>query len=57
MRTFNTDEAPLLPLPGTAEAPASKQICRLGFMESQFSVPDDFDQIAAEEIERLFYGE
>ncbi|MGE3712286.1 MAG: type II toxin-antitoxin system Phd/YefM family antitoxin [Hyphomicrobiaceae bacterium] len=27
---------------------------RLGFLEGQISVPDDFDRIGAAEIERLF---
>jgi prevent-host-death family protein len=29
---------------------------RLGFMAGEFSVPDDFDQMGAGEIERLFTG-
>lgn len=29
---------------------------RLGFMEGEFQVPDDFDTMGREEIERLFYG-
>jgi prevent-host-death family protein len=27
---------------------------RLGFMEGQFDVPDDFDRMGQEEIEKLF---
>jgi prevent-host-death family protein len=27
---------------------------RLGFMEGQFEVPDDFDRMGQEEIEKLF---
>jgi len=30
---------------------------RLGFMEGEIEVPDDFDRIDAEEIQRLFEGE
>ncbi len=33
-------------------APAS----RLGFMKGQFSVPDDFDHMGADEIETLFHA-
>jgi hypothetical protein len=29
---------------------------RLGFMSGQISVPDDFDRLGADEIERLFGG-
>lgn len=37
-------------------APTSAQIRRLGFMEGQISVPDDFDRMGKEEIERIFGG-
>ncbi|GAB4529137.1 MAG: type II toxin-antitoxin system prevent-host-death family antitoxin [Amphiplicatus sp.] len=30
---------------------------RLGFLEGAFNVPDDFDEIGRQEIERLFEGE
>ena len=30
---------------------------RLGFMAGEFTVPDDFDQMARDEIERLFNGD
>ena len=30
---------------------------RLGFMRGQFIVPDDFDTMDQEEIEKLFYGD
>lgn len=36
-------------------APVGKQIKRLGFMAGQVSVPEDFDRIGQEEIERIFY--
>ncbi len=38
------------------DAPASAQIRRLGFMAGQGTVPDDFDDIARDEIEQLFAG-
>lgn len=34
------------------DAPKSRQ--RLGFMKGQFEVPDDFDEMGRDEIERLF---
>ena len=30
---------------------------RLGFMEGEFTVPDDFDTMFQEEIEKMFYGD
>ena len=36
---------------GTA---AGAQARRLGFLDGQISVPDDFDQMGRDEIERLF---
>jgi hypothetical protein len=29
---------------------------RIGFLEGQFVVPDDFDTMFAQEIEEMFYG-
>lgn len=37
-------------------APSGAKIRRLGFMAGQISVPDDFDRMGEEEIERLFGG-
>jgi hypothetical protein len=37
------------------DAPAA--VKRIGFMEGEGTVPDDFDTMDEEEIERLFYGE
>lgn len=37
-------------------APTGAQIRRLGFMAGQISVPDDFDQMGKDEIERIFGG-
>jgi prevent-host-death family protein len=36
------------------DQPTSAQVRRVGFMAGQFSVPDDFDHMGGEEIERLF---
>ena len=38
------------------EAPVGGQVRRLGFMEGQIRVPDDFDQMGGAEIEELFSG-
>jgi prevent-host-death family protein len=35
-------------------APLAGQGRRLGFMAGEFTVPDDFDRMGSEEIERLF---
>ena len=37
-------------------APIGAQVRRLGFMAGQFTVPDDFDQMGSEEIEKIFGG-
>lgn len=37
-------------------APTGAQIRRLGFMAGQIAVPDDFDRMGSEEIERIFAG-
>ena len=37
-------------------APVGEEIKRLGFMAGQISVPDDFDRMGQEEIERIFSG-
>jgi hypothetical protein len=36
------------------ETPEEKPVSRIGFMEGQFTVPDDFDTMMGEEIVRLF---
>lgn len=38
------------------DAPAQDEVRRIGFMEGLIEVPDDFDQMGAAEIERLFGG-
>lgn len=35
-------------------APTGIKVRRLGFMEGQISVPDDFDRMGSEEIEDMF---
>ena len=37
-------------------APTGAKVKRLGFLEGQFSVPDDFDEMGKKEIEQLFEG-
>jgi hypothetical protein len=37
-------------------APSGGKVRRLGFMAGQISVPDDFDLLGEEEIERMFGG-
>lgn len=36
------------------DAPDTTRVKRLGFMAGQIAVPDDFDRMGSEEIERLF---
>lgn len=36
------------------DAPSGKQVRRLGFLRGQLSIPDDFNTMGREEIERLF---
>jgi len=38
------------------QAPTGTEIRRLGFMAGEVSVPDDFDRMGSEEIERIFGG-
>ena len=38
------------------DKPESKASRRLGFMAGQFTVPDDFDEMFADEIAELFEG-
>jgi prevent-host-death family protein len=38
------------------DAPAEHEVQRIGFMEGLIEVPDDFDRMGAEEIEKLFSG-
>ena len=36
------------------DSPAQGQVRRIGFMEGQISVPDDFDRMGSAEIAQLF---
>jgi len=36
--------------------PTGAQVKRLGFLAGQISVPDDFDRMGEEEIEKIFGG-
>ena len=38
------------------QAPIAHQVRRLGFLAGQIKVPDDFDQMGAEQIMQLFEG-
>ncbi len=40
----------------TLSPPIGAQVRRLGFMAGQILVPDDFDRMGSEEIERIFGG-
>lgn len=37
-------------------APTGAQVKRLGFLAGQISVPEDFDRMGQDEIERMFGG-
>jgi len=37
-------------------SPTGAEVRRLGFMEGQISVPDDFDRMGTEEIVQIFGG-
>lgn len=39
------------------DAPEAVAKRRLGMLEGQFEVPDDFDTMFEEEIEKMFYGD
>lgn len=39
------------------DAPAPAAIRRTGFLQGQIAVPDDFDSLGRDTIERLFAGE
>jgi len=39
------------------DAPTGKKTSRLGFLKGQLKVPDDFDTMMSEEIEKMFYGD
>ncbi len=39
------------------DAPPAAEMKRLGFMAGEIEVPDDFDTMFADEIEKMFYGD
>lgn len=39
------------------EAPVAGETRRVGFMAGQFSVPEDFDRMGGDQIEKLFGGD
>ena len=39
------------------DAPEPVRKRRIGFLQGQFNIPDDFDTMGQEEIERMFYGD
>jgi prevent-host-death family protein len=49
------DGKPLVKVLPLAESDTPKKR-RIGFMDGQIKVPDDFDTMMAEEIEEMFYG-
>ena len=38
------------------DAPTGDEVRRIGFMEGQIEVPDDFDRMGSDDIEALFIG-
>lgn len=50
MCTIDIREAQIVPL----DSPDAGAISRIGFLDGQISVPDDFNTMAQEEIERMF---
>lgn len=38
-------------------AEEQRPIKRIGFMEGEIQVPDDFNEMGADEIQKMFYGE
>lgn len=53
-------EPPAIAKAGKATAiktpePVTKR--RIGFLKGQLNIPDDFDTMGQEEIERMFYGD
>ena len=49
--------AKLVPLESEATDRAARAGRRIGFMEGEFSIPDDFNEMGREEIERMFNGD
>jgi prevent-host-death family protein len=49
--------AKLTPLEPETTDRAAMAARRLGFMKGEFSIPDDFNEMGREEIERMFNGD
>lgn len=39
------------------DTPTGKKMRKVGFLEGQFSIPDDFDRMGGAEIEQIFGGD
>jgi len=39
------------------DTPPAREMKRFGFMAGEIEVPDDFDTMFADEIEKMFYGD
>ena len=39
------------------DEPPKRPVQRIGFLKGEFEVPDDFDEMGKDEIERMFYGD
>lgn len=39
------------------DSPTRKKPQRIGFLKGQLKVPDDFDTMLSDEIEKMFYGD
>lgn len=39
------------------DTPIGKKVQRIGFLKGQIKVPDDFDTMLSDEIEKMFYGD
>jgi hypothetical protein len=56
-KTDRVEPTPAGPTGAPLDAPPADQKRRLGALQGQFTVPDDFDRLGSAEIERLFHGE
>lgn len=51
---FAAEAMPVFPTPEEGSSMTPKSTRKLGFMLGEISVPEDFDRMGAEEIERVF---
>lgn len=47
----------LAPLEPEEAARVGRPARRIGFLKGQMAIPDDFNEMGREEIERMFYGD